>query len=88
MFVAIVRHSVKEFAAWKQLFDKHEGRIKAGFSDTRVYTAVDDPDDVAIVIEFDDLDKGMAFLNSDDLKQAMQDGGVTEQPTLFLGNRE
>jgi len=88
MFVAIVRHTVEDFAAWKNLFDNHEARISAGFGDTRVFTSIDDRNDVMVVIEFDDMEKGRAFMESEDLRRTMEKGGVTAPPAVFIGNRE
>jgi hypothetical protein len=44
MALVIVRHKVKDFAAWKNAFDAHaSARGTAGLSNTRLYRSVDDP---------------------------------------------
>jgi hypothetical protein len=81
MGLMVVHHRVKDFRAWKRLFDGHAPvREAAGLTDGRVYQTVDDPNDVVILLDMADVGKAKAFANSEDLKVAMQRAGVIDAP--------
>ena len=85
MSLLVVRHRVEEFAAWKQQYDQHAPiREAAGFTGSRVYQTVDDPNDVVILLDMADVGKAKAFANSEDLKVAMKRAGVIDAPTLHF----
>ena len=83
MATAIVQHRVEDFNTWKQAYDAHEGRKKHGFRD-KVLQVADDPNNVVIILETDNLEGLQEFLRSDDLKAAMGAAGVIGQPNLFV----
>lgn len=88
MGVLIIHHRVKDFAAWKPLYDKHAGARKAaGLTKDHVFRGVDDPNMVTIVMEFSDLAKAKAFGASDDLQHAMKAAGVVGKPEIHMMNR-
>ena len=85
MGLMVLHHRVKDFGAWKRLFDEHAPvREAAGLTDGRVYQTADDPNDVVILLDMADVGKAKAFANSEDLKAAMQRAGVTGVSTLHL----
>jgi hypothetical protein len=87
MALVIVRHKVKDFAAWKQVFDAHApARGAAGLSNTRLYQSVDDPSEVVILFDTDDIAKAQQFIGSADLKSAMTAAGVIDKPDVFILN--
>ena len=85
MIHAIVRHNVKDFDAWKKVFDEDGVNRKiASSKGGQVFRSLDDPNNVFILIEYDDLDKAKKFFNSDGLKEAMKKAGVVGKPDIYL----
>lgn len=79
----IVRHEVKDFAAWKPIFDQHgEARAKAGVLGHAVNRSQQNPNVVVVYLQAESLDALRAFAGSPDLKQAMQAAGVVSAPEL------
>jgi hypothetical protein len=87
MALVIVRHKVKDYVAWKNAFDAHaSARGAAGLSNTRLYRSVDDPSEVVILFDTDDIAKAQQFIGSPELKSAMTEAGVIDNPDVFLLN--
>jgi heme-degrading monooxygenase HmoA len=81
----LVRHKVEDFSRWKPIFDEHGATRKAGGSrGGRLFRSVEDPQEVVILFEWDDLDKARQFAQSEDLRQAMQRAGVTDRPDVYF----
>ena len=74
----LVRHPVADWNVWKAGFDAHEPeRIAAGMVGHHINRAEDDPNMVTIYFAVADVEKTKAFAASDELKQIMQEVGVT-----------
>jgi hypothetical protein len=85
MIHAIIRQNVKDFDVWKKGFDDDgDNRKKASSKGGHVFRALDDPNNVFVLLEFDDLDKVKVFMNSDGLKEAMKNAGVVGKPDIYL----
>ena len=57
MPLLVVRHRVKDFAAWKQVFAEHgPKRDGADFSNPRIYRSASDPNEVVILIDAASID--------------------------------
>jgi len=85
MALVIVRHKVAEFLTWKRAFDGHApARAEAGFSNVRVYRSADDPSDVVVLLDTDDIGKAKQFIASPELKSAMSAAGVVDKPDVFV----
>ena len=85
MGTIVLRHKVRDFASWKQQYDEHaNARAAAGLINDRVLQIVDDPNDVVVIFEYQDLQKAREFTSSPDLKAAMEAAGVVEEPTIFI----
>lgn len=84
MYVGIIKHKVRNFAAWKRAYDAHEPRRAAGLGDGRVLRAIDAPNEVIVILEFDDPRRFKRFAASDALKRAMKEAGVIGRPTIML----
>ena len=55
----LVRQRVRDYAKWKQVFDEHGGvRETAGSKGKYIYRNSDDPNDVFVLLEVSDLQKG------------------------------
>ena len=85
MGLVIIRHKVRDFAAWKKAFDAHAGAQKAaGLTNPRVYRSADDRNETVVLFDASDMSKAKAFGTGADLKSTMQAAGVTDQPTVYL----
>ncbi len=81
----LVRHKVTDFAKWKPVFDEHgTTRQASGSKGGLLLRSADDPNEVVLLLEWDDLDRARQFAGSDDLRQAMQRAGVADQPDLYF----
>jgi hypothetical protein len=79
-----VRHSVEDFARWREGFDSHAPARQAGGATDEAYVMrnVDDPNDVTVILGWNDLEKARTFTQSASLKEAMQKSGVTGPPEI------
>ncbi len=81
----LVRHKVEDYAKWKSLFDEHGAARKAsGSKGGYLLRNIDDPNEVVIFVEMDDLEKARQFVQSEDLRQAMERGGLADQPDVYF----
>ncbi len=85
MYYMLIRHKVKEYPAWKKVYDAHLSmRDKAGLTEKFVLQAEDDPHEVIILHEVRDLGKAKAFTESKDLHDRMKEAGVTDKPDIYF----
>ena len=80
----MVKHKVKDFDAWKKVYDDDKkNRMDAGLTDRSVSTTVGDNHMVSLVFAFSDMTKVKAFMNSKELAEKMKAGGVEGPPASF-----
>ena len=86
----LVRQKVKDYAKWKQVFDEQSRlRETAGSKGGYIYRNSDDPSEVIVLLEVNDLQKGREFARSEELRKAMESAGVSDKPDVyFLGQTE
>ena len=78
-----VRHKVNDYEAWKKVFDEFiETRKAGGEKGFVIWRGADDPNNLFIIFEWDSEENAHKFMNSEELKAAMQKGGVAEQPEI------
>jgi heme-degrading monooxygenase HmoA len=72
------------------MYDEHAATRKAsgasGSAGGRVFRSAADPNEVVILLEWDDLEKARQFAQSEDLRQTMQRAGVVDQPDVYFLN--
>jgi quinol monooxygenase YgiN len=79
----IIRHEVRDYAAWKAAFDGHgDARREAGVVGHAVSRSVRDPNVVVIYLQAASLEALRAFAVAPDLKTVMQAAGVVGAPDL------
>jgi heme-degrading monooxygenase HmoA len=79
----LVQHPVEDYDKWKRVFDEHAtARKAAGSKGGVVLRDADDPNQVTILLEIENLADARAFAGSDDLREAMQRAGVTGPPNV------
>lgn len=81
----LVRHKVEDYESWKPVFDEHRAtRKESGSKGGRLWRTADDPNEVVILFEWDELDNARRFVQSDDLRETMQRAGVADQPDIYF----
>ena len=81
----LVRLKVEEYAKWKPVFDEVGAARKAASSKGGyVFRNIDDSNEVVVLLEFEDLGKTRQFVQSEELKQAMQRAGVIDKPGIYF----
>jgi len=82
--ILVVQHTVKDYDAWKPVFDEHESvRAKHGATGHTIYRDVDDRNSVTIFNTFGTREGAEAFSRDPSLKDAMERGGVTSEPRIM-----
>jgi hypothetical protein len=80
----LVRHRVAEFDQWKSAYDAHlHAREKAGLKQEHLLRNIDDPDEVLILFEVEDLQKAREFIDASDLSAVMEKAGVVDKPDVY-----
>ena len=88
MITVIVQHQVEDYDAWRPLFDEHGTvRREHGCSSERVYRAVDDPNQTAVVMEYPTREAAEGLLADPSLREAMSRAGVIGAPIVTFGDR-
>lgn len=77
MAVVFVSHHVKDFDMWKPVFDRDEEvRTDAGMRSLSIYRGEEDPNEVSMLFEVDDLDRMNKMISSPEMKVKMKEAGV------------
>ena len=85
MTVMVVRHKVRDFAAWRAAFEAHEPvRRDAGLANARLFRTHGSADEVALVLDVEDITRAKEFAASPELKSAMTAAGVIDKPDVFF----
>ena len=85
MAVMVVQHKVRDYDAWRPVYDAHEGsRTGAGVTNGRVYRRAEDPNDILILLDVADVAKAGAWTQEEDLRMAMQKAGVVGEPAIYF----
>ena len=83
MVHVLVRHKVSDYNRWKEAFDSHLSmRKRSGETAFRIFHAVDDPRDLTLFFDWESAEQARKFMNSDDLRTAMQKAGVEGTPDV------
>jgi heme-degrading monooxygenase HmoA len=81
MVTNYVRHRVADFKKWKSAFDQHDAtRKQYGCKKSEIFTNVESPNDVLVVLEWESKEHAAKFDASSNLKETMQHSGVISEP--------
>lgn len=79
-----IHHKIKDYKAWKEVFDRFAGtRRSGGEISYEIFHPEGDPRNLMLLFEWASLEKAKTFLASPELKSAMQRAGVTEPPEIY-----
>ena len=80
----LIRHKVEDYAKWKPFFDEHGTTRKTeGSKGGYVFRNADDRNEIVMLFEVEDLERIRRFIESEDLREAMQKSGVTDKPDIY-----
>jgi len=80
----LVRNKVEDYEQWKPVFDHGATRKRSGSKGGWILRNADDPNELVILLQWDSLENAQRFANADDLRDAMQRAGVTDQPDVYF----
>ena len=64
----LVRHKVADFSQWRPAYDNHlPARQKAGLKEVHLLRNIDDPNEVVLLFEAEDVQRARDFAASSDL---------------------
>ena len=87
MAITIVRHKVKDYAAWRKAFNGFESaRKKAGEKTATVVQVDGNPNDVIVINTWPSIDSAKQFFALPDLKKGMEAAGVASLPEFVFGS--
>lgn len=86
MATLLVHFKVQDYEKWRPVFESEaETRKRFGCSGTHIFYNSADRNELIINLQWDSEENARRFLQSDELRQAMQRAGVVGQPeTWFL----
>jgi hypothetical protein len=83
MAYMFVRHSVRDYEAWKSVFDSvGDLRERNGEKSYQILRQDNGSNDLFILFEWDNLDNARKYAASLELKAAMERAGVTGKPDI------
>ncbi len=79
-----LRLNVADYNKWRAGFDANESSRKSAGSTgvNQFYRDVDNPNNVTLVLEWEEAGKAQAFLNDPRTKASMDEAGVTGRPMV------
>jgi quinol monooxygenase YgiN len=78
----LVHQRIEEFDRWKEVFDRlAPARAAAGCRSTALFRNREDPHEVVVLFDFDDLARAGEHMASPELREAWRDAGVTDPGT-------
>lgn len=80
----LIRHQVRDFDTWQQVFLKEAGTRHAnGCRRELQYRSATNASEVWLLLEWDDLFRAELFVKSDDQRAALAHGGVIDDPDYW-----
>ena len=81
----IVRHKVEKYETWREAFESFsEIRKEKGELSFRIFRGAEDSNEVVGIFEWDSLERAKEFIDSDELKEKMENAGVSEKPDVYF----
>jgi hypothetical protein len=85
MVNVFVRHRIRDYTVWKQVFDGFAAKRRAAGEQTyRVARLVGEPNNLCLFFDWDTAANAERFIASAELRSAMQQAGVAEQPEIYI----
>jgi quinol monooxygenase YgiN len=85
MATLLVHHKVKDYAAWRKVFDDLTSmRTGYGCTGHKVFQSPSNPNEITIFTEWKNVDQAEMYATSNDLKEGMKNAGVISQPDVMF----
>ena len=85
MTYVLVNHKVEDYDKWMTVFNDTSDMLKAqGAKVSSVFRSADDPNQVVVLTQFENLERVKSFVESDELRTAMQKAGVKGNPEIIF----
>lgn len=85
MINVFIRHRVKDYPAWKKVFDAFAPQRRAGGEKSYWIARVPgEPQNLCLSFEWDTVANAQKFLASAELAKEMQKAGVSDKPEIFI----
>jgi len=85
MVHVFIRHKVKDYGAWRQVFDGFAAKRREGGEVAfRIAGVSGEPNNLCLFFEWQSVAKARAFLGSAELAREMERAGVTEEPEIYI----
>jgi heme-degrading monooxygenase HmoA len=85
MAYILVKQNVEDYTKWKTAFDGNSTiRKRNGSEGGWVFRSSNDPNEVVVLMKWDNRDNAKKFLESDELKKVMQQAGVVGKPNINI----
>ena len=81
----LVQQEAKEYAQWKEVFEEYaKVRKEAGSKGSRIFRNEKDPNDIAVLHEWDDMTKARTFFDSGYLHKILERAGLLGEPQIYF----
>ncbi len=80
----LIRCKVESYPKWRPVFNEGDAaRVAAGQIGTpQVFRSGDDPWEIVVLMEWDELERARQFVVSPELEAVMKSSGVADIPTI------
>lgn len=81
----LVHHKVKDFNAWKAVYDSvYDLRKANGELTDQIFHEENDPNSLTIIFDWDSFENARKYAGSPELKAAMEKAGVLGPPEIHF----
>ena len=81
----LVHHKVKDFNAWKAVYDSvYDLRKANGELTDQIFREENDPNSLTIIFDWDSFENARKYAGSPELKAAMEKAGVMGPPEIHF----
>jgi len=88
MATMLIQHQIKDYPAWRRVFDSSSDlRTSYGELGSQVYRDASDPNSITVLNTWDTLENAQKFVQSPELKAAMEKAGVVGRPNITFLNQ-
>lgn len=79
----LVRHRVKDYSAWKPVYDENvPDRTQYGVKQGIIFRDEDDPNEIVVLQEWEDEKRAREFFSLRELREVMLRAGVEGEPEI------
>ena len=83
----IFRDKVSDFGKWKAIFEEYaSARKEAGCQSTQVFRNGEKPNEVVVLLDWDNIENFKKFGESKEIQEAMQKMDLLEKPSFYFSD--